>query len=125
MSKEIKPNFADLQNPETIIKEVESLSSNNIKNHGAILDELLNPFEPINFQSLAFPESIDIKKRFNKLKAKQDKAPKDEANKKQIFDQPKALGKCKPKQKHYLILSIENLREVSIQNDWKIGRAHV
>src|SRR5690554_1077219 len=91
MSKEIKPNFADLQNPETIIKEVESLSSNNIKNHGAILDELLNQFEPIDFQALAFPESIDIKERLNKLKAKQDKAPEDEAIKKQIFDELKAL----------------------------------
>lgn len=118
MIKEIKPNFDGLQNPETIIQEVESLTSINIKNHSAILDELLNQFKPIDFQELAFPESIEIKERLKKLKAKQDKNPEDEAIKKQIFDELKSLGKCKPKQKHYLILSIENLRSVSIQNDW-------
>lgn len=118
MIKEIKPNFEGLQNPETIIQEVESLTSINIKNHSAILDELLNQFKPIDFQELAFPESIEIKKRLKKLKTKQDNSPEDEAIKKQIFDELKSLGKCKPKQKHYLILSIENLRSVSIQNDW-------
>jgi len=118
MNKELKPNFEGLQNPETIIQEVESLSSNNIKNHSTILDELLNQFEPIDFQALAFPESIEIKERLKKLKTKQDNSPEDEAIKKQIFEELKALGKCKPKQKHYLILSIENLRAISIQNDW-------
>lgn len=118
MIKEINPNFDGLQDPETIIQEVESLTSINIKNHSAILDELLEQFKSIDFQELAFPESIEIKERLKKLKTKQDNNPEDENIKKQIFDELKSLGKCKPKQKHYLILSIENLRSVSIQNDW-------
>jgi len=117
-SNNLTPYFADLENPSTIIDEIENLTSNNIKNHGEILEKLLNQFEPIDFQELAFPESIEVKKRLKKLKTKQDKSPEDEVIKNQIFEELKILGKCKPKQKHYLILSIENLRDVSFKNDW-------
>lgn len=114
----IKPNFNDLENPNALIEHLEKISSNNIKNHSIILDELLEQFEPIDFQALAFPESIEIKERLKKLNEKQNENPDDESIKDKILDELKALGKCKVNQKHYLIISIENLRSLALKNDW-------
>ena len=76
--------------------------------HAEILNKLLEQFEAVDFKALAFPQVEQIKKELNDLDPESDQA-------KELIKQ---LGKLKVNTKHYLVLSIENVRNVAEHNRW-------
>lgn len=92
--------------------------------HDKILNHLLSQIEPIDFQALAFPDSNEIKTALNGLKAKAKAEPDSEALKEQIDELKEKLKKFKVVNKHYLVLSIENVLILANKNLWGLCKNH-
>jgi len=122
----IKPQFEDLEDPNTILNHVEQLKgkSEAATPHAEILQQLIEQFEPLDFQLLAFPETKEIKERLKKLSEKQNKDPENEDLKEKILKELGQLKKLKVNLKHYLVLSIENALTYAEKNRWGLCKNH-
>lgn len=115
LTKEINPSLNNLNNPETIINHVKELTKNNdVTPHAKILNRLIEQFEPLDFESLAFPQ-------IEKLMKQLGKEPTGSEIAKEI---KKQLDKLKLNQKHYLVLSIENILLLATKNNWGLCKNH-
>lgn len=125
-TKNIAPVFTDLNNPETLLNHVQDLVKKNEPTpHNEILKQLVEQFEPLDFEALAFPQFGKLRDRLVELEADKESwggsensgrsdTPK-QAERKQI---QKALEKLKINSKHYLVLSIENTLLIAEKNRW-------
>ena len=59
MAKKLNPQFEDLQQPETIINHVQELTKTKATPHADILKQLIEQFEPLDFEALANPQNIE------------------------------------------------------------------
>lgn len=106
---ELNPKFDNLKNPKVLLNHVEELTKKeNYLDHSEILNRLITQFEPLDFEELAFPHSIELRKKLKKLDSESEEA-------KHIND---LLSKLNLKIKHLLILSVENLQKVATDNNW-------
>lgn len=92
-----------------------------IRPHAEILSMLLDQIEPIDFDTIAFPEMDEKVNRINEIEnLLSDPEEKD----KSLFYEHKRLtkqvDKMKANQKHHIILSIENILELAKNNKWGI-----
>ena len=55
----LNPQFEDLQQPETIINHVQELTKTKATPHAEILKQLIEQFEPLDFEALANPQNIE------------------------------------------------------------------
>jgi putative DNA primase/helicase len=109
----IKPEFDKLIDPTTIIKHINVLVSNRDPlPHKSILNQLLEQIEPLDFQSLAFDQVNELRKRAERLKPESSEL-------KEILKQ---IEGYKVSEKHYLVLSIENILKIAKQNRWGLCR---
>jgi putative DNA primase/helicase len=107
----IKPSFDELQKPETFKNHLKLLvKKDSLTQHDKILNKLIDQFKPLDFQSLAFPQA-------KKLRIQYEDPNSGGEQKKEIFNE---LTKLKVNNKHYLVLSIKNVREVAENNRWGI-----
>jgi putative DNA primase/helicase len=107
----LNPVFDDLNNPDTLIKHVEQLvKKSKATPHAEILHQLIEQFEPLDFEALAFPEVKQLRNQLEKLNSESDQAK----------DIRKQLDRIKVNTKHFLILSIENTLKVADKNRWGI-----
>lgn len=120
MSKAIPTNIWDNEdlNPITAdviqnhVKELKSKSE--ATPHAEILNQLIEQFEPLDFEVLAFPQAEKLREQLGKL------APESE----QAKDIRKQLDKLKLNLKHYLVLSIENVLQFAEKNRWGLCKNH-
>lgn len=117
---EIKPQFDDLNNPleqpevwQNHFKELEQ-KSKTATPHAEILQQLIEQFEPLDFELLAFPQVEQLRQQLERL------APESE----QAKDIRKQLDKIKVNTKHYLVLSIENALQLAEKNRWGLCKNH-
>jgi putative DNA primase/helicase len=114
-TKKVNPNFNDLDNPETIIKHFEKLTKKDAAiPHAEILQKLIEQFEPLDFELLAFPQ-------VEKLRDEQIKTTPGSEQAKEI---QKQLEKIKVNTKHYRILSVKNVSKTAIKNKWGLCKNH-
>lgn len=128
----LNPEFDDLNNPETIINHLEELvNKHEVTPHGEILLKLLDQFEPIDFEYLAFPFAEKLRDGLSQLEIKltnadgsinTDKSLDNERNK--WKDIKKQLDNLKIATKHFLVLSIENTLNIAKKNKWGICKNH-
>jgi putative DNA primase/helicase len=105
----INPSFVELSSPESIKTHINHLTSSiKPKQPKEILQMLLCQFKSLDFEAMAFPEFIELREKLETL------TPESE-EKRNI---KKELSKLKVGTKHYLILSIENIRNVAHKNKW-------
>jgi putative DNA primase/helicase len=119
-------------NPETILNHFEDLQRvSEPTPHAKILLKLIEEFEPLDFELLAFPEIEKIKEQIELLQIattnpdgslNTDKALSRERD--QLSQLKKELSKKKLNAKHYLILSIENALDVAQNNRWDLCKNH-
>jgi putative DNA primase/helicase len=120
MSKAIPTNIWDNEdlNPITadvIQNHVEELKSKSEATpHAEILHQLIEQFEPLDFEVLAFPQAEKLREQLEKL------APESE----QAKDIRKQLDKIKVNTKHYRILSIKNVSKTATNNRWGLCKNH-
>jgi putative DNA primase/helicase len=63
----IKPLFEDLNNPATYKNHFEQLkSSNKATPHTDIFNQLIEQFEPLDFEVLAFPQAEKLREQMEK-----------------------------------------------------------
>ena len=111
----LNPVFDDLNNPATILNHVEELKSKSEATpHAEILHQLIEQFEPLDFELLAFPQAEKLREQLEKA------APGSE----QAKDIQKQLDKLKLNLKHYLVLSIENVLQFAEKNRWGLCKNH-
>lgn len=130
----ITPQFDDLT-PETIESRIQQYREGEpMPNHADILNQLLEQVQPIDFKLLAYPQVEKIRKRLKRLKVIQDATQSTEAIEKEIesgdfqdhpnseavLDELRKLKKCKLQQKHYLVLSVENVLRLAKTNNWQM-----
>lgn len=114
-TKNIAPQFEDLINPTTILKHVEEIKiKNEATPHAEILQQLIEQFEPLDFQLLAFPQAKKLREQLKKA----------EIGSEQAKDIQKQLDKLKLNLKHYLVLSIENALTYAEKNRWGLCKNH-
>src|SRR5690606_1565784 len=82
--------------------------------HAEILQPLIEQFEPLDLQLLAFPH-------IEKLREKQGQLPDDSE---QVKELRKQLDKLKVNTKHYRILSIKNVSKTATKNRWGLCKNH-
>ena len=112
---ELKPVFNDLDNPETFINHIQQLKvGTEVLPHSKILHELLEQFEPLDFELLAFSQVKKLREQLEKA------APGSE----QASEIQKKLEKLKLSSKHYLILAIENTLKLAENNHWGLCKNH-
>jgi putative DNA primase/helicase len=106
----LNPVFDDLNNPATILNHVEELKSKSeaATPHAEILNQLIEQFEPLDFELLAFPQVEKLREQLKKA----------EPGSEQAKDIQKQLDKLKLNLKHYLVLSIENAVQFAEKNRW-------
>jgi len=111
----LNPVFDDLNNPATILNHIEELrSKSEATPHAEILNQLIEQFEPLDFEVLAFPQ-------VEKLREKLEQLPVDSEQAKDIRKQ---LDKIKVNTKHYRILSIKNVSKTATKNRWGLCKNH-
>lgn len=105
----LNPAFDDLNKPETLIKHIHDITKKTEPTpHAEILSQLLEQFESLDFEALAFPQVEQLRKQLEGLNPESEQA-------KEILKQ---LDKLKVNQKHYLVLSIENVLKIAEKNRW-------
>ena len=110
----LKPEFDDLQKPETIKNHVQELTKKDTTPHSEILQKLIKELEPIDFKKLAFPQLEKLQDRLNQIDSGSNEA---KTIQKQIDD-------FKLNQKHLLILTIENILENAENKRWGLCKNH-
>ncbi len=111
----LNPVFDDLNNPATILNHVEELKGKSEATpHAEILHQLIEQFEPLDFELLAFPH-------IEKLREKLEQLPNESEQAKDIRKQ---LDKIKVNTKHYRILSIKNVSKTATKNRWGLCKNH-
>lgn len=112
----LNPVFDDLKNPATILNHIEELKSKSeaATPHAEILNQLIEQFEPLDFELLAFPH-------IEKLREKLEQLPNESEQAKDIRKQ---LDKIKVNTKHYRILSIKNVSKTATKNRWGLCKNH-
>ena len=114
-NNKIDPKFESLDQPSTMLKHVAELTNSSTQTkHSIILDELLDQIELVDFQSLAFPESIDLRNHLQNIDASSEEA-------KEIY---KRLNKMNITTKLYVVLSVELVLDKARLNKWGICRNH-
>jgi putative DNA primase/helicase len=128
----ISPNFDDLNNPSIFINHIEQLKGKNkTTSHAEILHQLIEQFQPLDFELLAFPQAQSLRDRLKELESKltnpdgslsTDSALDRERHEwKNLENELKTL---KLNLKHFLVLSIENALKIAEKNDWGICKNH-
>lgn len=115
---ELQPNFDDL------INHVESLTKENqkeIPTPELILEKLLEQIEPIDFDKLAFS---NLEKRIEELNQKLTQKNLDQKERNRINKQLEKLENIQLNNKHYLIISIENILKIAKNNNWGLCKNH-
>jgi len=113
----INPIFNNLNNSDIIINHAEQLEQKQKEAatpHAEILQQLIERFEPLDFEVLAFPKAKKLREQLEKA------APGSE----QAKDIQKQLDKLKLNLKHYLVLSIENALQFAEKNRWSLCKNH-
>jgi len=128
----LNPVFDDLNNPATILNHVEELKGKSEATpHAEILHQLIEQFEPLDFEVLAFPQAEKLREQLEQLDRKltnpdgslnTDKAL--DREREQWKDLKKQLDKLKLNLKHYLVLSIENALQFAEKNRWGLCKNH-
>ena len=114
-AKKLNPVFDDLNNPATILNHVEQLKKKSEATpHAEILHQLIEQFEPLDFELLAFPQVKKLREQLEKT------VPGSE----QAKDIQKQLDKIKVNTKHYRILSIRNVSKTATKNRWGLCKNH-
>lgn len=131
---QIDPQFDDLT-PEGINNHFDKLTSGvSLPVHADLLHELLEQVKPIDFKLLAYPQIEKIRKRLKSMKVIQDATQstetieqeieggnfEDHPNSEAVFDELRKLKKCKLQQKHYLVLSVDNVLKLAKTNNWQM-----
>lgn len=112
--RSLNPKFEDLKDPKTLINHAEELRKESVTPHTEILACLLRQFEPVDFKLLAFPQIKKLRERLATAVSGSDQA-------KEIQRQ---LDRFRLKQKHYLVLSIENVLQLAKNNRWGLCMKH-
>lgn len=111
----LKPVFDDLNNPDIILNHFEELKSKSEATpHAEILNQLIEQFEPLDFEILAFPQAEKLREQLGKA----------ELGSEQAKDIQKQLDRLKLNLKHYLVLSIENALLFAEKNRWGLCKNH-
>jgi putative DNA primase/helicase len=93
---------------------VEETKSETATPHAEILKQLIEQFEPLDFEVLAFPQAEKLREELEKEATGSEQA-------KEI---QKQLDKLKLNIKHFLILSIENVLQLAEKNSWGLCKNH-
>src|SRR5574344_807282 len=122
--KALKPKFDSLT-PTDMKKHVEGLAKKaEPTEHGAILGELLKNIEPFDFEKAAFPMVEELRAKCLELQSQltnPDGSYKRNAIiEGELKELQKQLNGFKLTQKHFAILSIENVLNIAEQNKWGI-----
>lgn len=124
---DLNPNFDDLNKPATLLNHIEQLKgkSKTATPHAEILQQLIEQFEPLDFEALAFPQAEKLREELFKLESDKESWG-DGSNPKQIRRKglQKQLDKLKLNLKHYLVLSIENALKMAENNRWGLCKNH-
>ena len=112
----LNPVFDDLNNPATMISHFEQLKSKSkaATPHAEILQQLIEQFEPLDFEALAFPQVEKLREKLEQLPTESEQAK----------DIRKQLDKIKVNTKHYRILSIKNVSKTATKNRWGLCKNH-
>ncbi|MEN2282221.1 phage/plasmid primase, P4 family [Algoriphagus sp. SE2] len=90
-AKKLNPQFEDLHQPETLLNHIHEITENKTTPHAEILSQLLEQFEPLDFEAMANPHNAENFKLTNK---------------------------------HYTVLSIENVLQIAENNRWGLCKNH-
>jgi putative DNA primase/helicase len=101
----------DPKNSATILRHDKQFA---VTPHAEILQQLIEQFEPMDFEVLAFPQAEKLREKL------ENSAPGSEKAK----DLQKQLDKLKLNLKHYLVLSIENALQFAEKNSWGLCKNH-
>lgn len=134
---ELNLEFDDLNNPETFLNHIKGLKEKNEAiPHAEILRDLIEQIEPIDFKTLAFPQFESITKEIEELRDVHEiaengqigalKVSAKDANdrKEKANDLDDKIKKLNCKDKHYLIISIEEVLKMAEQNRWGLCKNH-
>jgi len=115
MVKTLTPIFEELNDPNTLINHVEQLlKKSEATPHDEILHQLIEQFNPLDFEMLAFPDVEQLRNQLDKSNPDSDEA-------KGIR---KRLDKIKVNTKHYRILTIKNVTSTAKNNRWGLCKNH-
>lgn len=113
---EIKPEFGDLTDPAAFLNHIDRLKNTveNTTSHDEILHKLIQQFERVDFQLIAFPEVEKLREQLRHAKPGSDEE-------KYLL---KELEKFKLSLKHFLIISIEKTLQLAEKNRWGLCKNH-
>jgi len=128
----LNPKFEPLTIPQTFIDHRNDLlvSDEQIK-HTSILTLLIEQLEPLDFHTLAYPQLGSLIKQSDELKRKLINSDGSFNNDETLANEreqwkaiQKEINSFKLNTRHYLILSIENLKKVAEENKWGVCKNH-
>ena len=128
----LNPEFEDLNNSATILNHVEQLvKKSGTTPHTEILQQLIEQFEPLDFEVLAFPQADKLRNKLEQLgniitqpDGSLNTDQELNGEREQYKDLNRQLEKLKLNLKHYLVLTIENALLLAEKNRWGLCKNH-
>ncbi|MDI9878060.1 DNA primase family protein [Flectobacillus longus] len=114
---EINVEHENLINPHAMITHVHSFmngTEESIPNHTELLTRLLEQIEPIDYESIAFPEMRELR---NQLKS-------GTVNSEKVKEIESKVDKVKLGTKHFLIISIDEILKIASLSNWSMCKKH-
>ncbi|WP_212000231.1 phage/plasmid primase, P4 family [Chitinophaga sp. HK235] len=123
-----KPNFPEPSQPLTVTSILEHsrelLAQGKPVAHELILNRLLEKVQPVDFLSMAFSHVNGLREDLNglesKLITKEGAFNDDDTIREKVKNLRALIAKCRLKQAHYLIISIEEILRIATANRWGI-----
>jgi len=111
-----------------IIKNVDKRITDapSFDSHESILAKLLDEVSPIDFEGLAFPELKELRAEVGRIEkeilANKEDAAKVTLLRTKIEGIEKQIRRCKLSERHYLILSVEEILRLAEANKWNLAK---
>lgn len=124
----ISPVFQPLHDPETFkdINPFKKEAKNLPASESQIIEKLLETIEPVDFELQAYPQLFQLRKELSELETKDSSTenPDSEINNKyEKIEQIRfKVNKLKVKEKHLIILAVENVIKHAELHNWAICR---
>lgn len=126
-----QPEPEDRIQPEDILHDAAQFKPKKALLHSEVLRKLSEQIKKLDFQALAFPQAENLREKIAQLEDKltnpdgsSNNNPALANEREQCKDLRKELERLRLTQKHFIVLSIENLLRLAEENRWGLCKNH-
>lgn len=119
---DLNPQHEILEDPNTIIKEIESIKGSIFTKshvpHDLLLKQLLEQIKPIDFKSIAFPQVVSLRDKIEEEIKDRSLSKEEQESDPGLIVLKSQIEEFKLNQKHFLIITVDQVLKTAVDNNW-------